>query len=84
MAIELEPTAAQIAHRAQLEQRRAFAQAQNGGGSDRLGYEIIPDMSLVNHSKFKAALAAEAIKQAHRGDPSNLVKGLVKTFNSFS
>ncbi len=84
MANELLPTRGQLAYQAQLRQRRAFARAQNGGRSDRFAHEIIPDMSMSTHSKFKAALAAEAIKQAQRGDPSNLVKGLVTTFNSFT
>ena len=83
MAIELEPTAAQLAYRAQMRQRRAFAAAQSKGDAS-FAHEIIPEPSMVHHGKFKAALAAEAIRQAHRGDPSNLVKGLVKTFNSFS
>ena len=77
-------TSKQTAYQAQLAQRKAHNAALNGGNIDApFAADVLRnvDPALYPPSpSFLKSIAETIITEARRGDPSNLVAGLLKTY----
>lgn len=72
----------QDAYQAQLAQKQAYNLAISGGETIMSTVEIAHRfIDPTGNASFKRSIGQAAIEEAQKGDPSNLVTGLVKKFN---